>query len=81
MTELGARRDGEVVTVGGIVAGLKAMTTKRGEPMVFLSLDDVIGSTEVVVFNSVYASSREHLETDRCSSSRAASTTKKERRS
>ena len=65
MTELGARRDGEVVTVGGIVAGLKAMTTKRGEPMVFLSLDDVIGSTEVVVFNSVYASSREHLETDK----------------
>jgi DNA polymerase-3 subunit alpha len=64
MTELGARRDGDVVTVGGIVANLKAMTTKRGEPMVFLTLDDVIGSTEVVVFNSVYAASRDHLMTD-----------------
>ena len=53
MTELGARRDGDVVTVGGIVSGLKQMTTKRGEPMVFLTLD-VVGSTEVVVFNSVY---------------------------
>jgi DNA polymerase-3 subunit alpha len=64
MTELGARRDGDVVSVGGIVANLKAMTTKRGEPMVFLTLDDVIGSVEVVVFNSVYAASREHLLTD-----------------
>jgi DNA polymerase-3 subunit alpha len=65
MTELGARRDGDVVTVGGIVSGLKQMTTKRGEPMVFLTLDDVVGSTEVVVFNSVYANSREHLISDR----------------
>jgi DNA polymerase-3 subunit alpha len=64
MTELGARRDGDVVTVGGIVANLKQMTTKRGEPMVFLTLDDVIGSVEVVVFNSVYASSHQHLITD-----------------
>jgi DNA polymerase-3 subunit alpha len=65
MTELGARRDGDVVTVGGIVANLKQMTTKRGEPMVFLTLDDVIGSVEVVVFNSVYASTHQHLITDR----------------
>ena len=65
MTELGARRDGDVVTVGGIVANLKQMTTKRGEPMVFLTLDDVIGSVEVVVFNSVYASAHQHLITDR----------------
>ena len=56
----GARRDGDVVTVGGIVANLKQMTTKRGEPMVFLTLDDVIGSVEVVVFNSVYASTHQH---------------------
>jgi DNA polymerase-3 subunit alpha len=65
MTELGARRDGDVVTVGGIVANLRQMTTKRGEPMVFLTLDDVIGSVEVVVFNSVYASAHQHLITDR----------------
>jgi DNA polymerase-3 subunit alpha len=65
MTELAARRDGDVVTVGGIVAGLKQMTTKKGDPMVFLTLDDVVGSTEVVVFNSVYANSREHLISDR----------------
>jgi DNA polymerase-3 subunit alpha len=65
MTELGARRDGDVVTVGGIVANLKQTTTKKGEPMVFLTLDDAVGSVEVVVFNSVYGHSREHLITDR----------------
>jgi DNA polymerase-3 subunit alpha len=65
MTELGSRRDGDVVTVGGIVANMKQTTTKKGEPMVFLTLDDVVGSVEVVVFNSVYANAREQLITDR----------------
>ena len=49
--ELERRRDGDVVTVGGIVAGVKQMTTKRGDLMVFLTLDDPTGSIEVVVFS------------------------------
>jgi len=65
LSELERRRDGEVVTVGGIVSGLKQVTTRRGEPMVFATLDDPTGSAEVVVFNSTYAASREHLEADR----------------
>jgi DNA polymerase III subunit alpha len=59
------RRDGEVVTVGGIVGALKSLTTKKGDPMVFLRLDDLSGSVETVVFNSVYSASRELLEPDR----------------
>jgi DNA polymerase-3 subunit alpha len=65
LSDLERRRDGEVVTVGGIVASLKQVTTKRGEPMVFVTLDDPTGSAEVVVFNSTYAASREYLEPDR----------------
>jgi DNA polymerase-3 subunit alpha len=65
LAELERRRDGEIVVVGGIVSGLKQVTTKRGEPMVFVTLDDPIGSAEVVVFNSTYAAAREHLEEDR----------------
>ena len=34
--ELERRRDGEVVTIGGIVSSLRHMTTKRGDAMVFL---------------------------------------------
>ena len=65
LAEIERCRDGEIVTVGGIVSSLKALTTKRGDPMVFLRLDDLTGSAEAVVFNSVYAASRELCETDR----------------
>ena len=65
MVELERRRDGDVVTVGGIVGALRQTTTKKGEPMVFMRLDDVSGSVEVIVFNSVYGAARDLLETDR----------------
>ena len=65
LAEVERRRDGEILTVGGIVGAIKALTTKKGEPMVFLRLDDLSGSIETVVFNSVYASSRDLLEADR----------------
>jgi DNA polymerase-3 subunit alpha len=65
IAELERRRDGEVVTVGGIVGALKSLTTKKGEPMVFMRLDDLSGSVETVVFNSVYAAARDILEADR----------------
>ena len=65
LAELERRRDGEVVTVGGIVSDVKHVTTKRGDPMVFLTLDDPTGSAEVVVFNSAYQAARELCVTDR----------------
>ena len=65
LAELERRRDGEVVQVAGIVSAVKQLTTKRGESMVFLRLDDVTGSGEVVVFASVYAQARELCVTDR----------------
>jgi DNA polymerase III subunit alpha len=64
MSDVPARRDGEVVTVGGIVGALKQLTTRKGDPMVFARLDDLSGSAEVVVFNSVYAAARELLLVD-----------------
>jgi DNA polymerase-3 subunit alpha len=65
LNELAFRRDGEIVTIGGIVSSLKQMTTKKGDPMVFVGLEDVTGTVEVVAFNSVYATSRELLVADR----------------
>ena len=64
LAEVERRRDGEVVTVGGIVGAIKQLTTKKGEPMVFMRLDDLTGSTEVVVFNSVFAAARDLIEMD-----------------
>src|SRR5205809_80215 len=65
LADVERRRDGETVTVGGIVSALKHLTTKQGEPMVFMRLDDVTGGAEVVVFNSVYAHARELCVMDR----------------
>ena len=65
LADVERRRDGETVTVGGIVSALKHLTTKKGEPMVFMRLDDVTGGAEVVVFNSVYAHARELCVMDR----------------
>jgi DNA polymerase-3 subunit alpha len=64
LVDVPSRRDGEIVTVGGIVGALKQLTTRKGEPMVFARLDDLSSSTEVVVFNSVYVATRELLTAD-----------------
>jgi DNA polymerase-3 subunit alpha len=58
LVELERRREGETVLAGGIVSGLRTTTTKKGEPMAFVQLEDVTGSIEVVVFNSTYAAAR-----------------------
>lgn len=65
IAELERRRDGETVTVGGIVGEVKHLTTKRGEPMAFIRLDDVTGGIECVVFNSTYAAASELCVADR----------------
>ncbi len=65
LAELERRRDGEVVTVGGIVSDVKQLTTKKGDLMVFLTLDDPTGSAEVVVFSSTYQQVRDLCVTDR----------------
>lgn len=41
--------DGKVA-IGGILTAVKAITTKKGDPMVFATLEDFTGSIEIVVF-------------------------------
>jgi len=65
IAELERRRDGENVVVGGIVSEVKQLTTKRGEQMVFLRLDDVTGGIEVVVFAAAYAAATDLCVVDR----------------
>ncbi len=42
------------VTIGGIIDTIKEILTKKGDKMAFLSLQDLNGSCETVVFPSVY---------------------------
>jgi DNA polymerase-3 subunit alpha len=43
---------------------VRQLTTKKGDPMAFMRLDDVTGGAEIVVFNSVYAQARELCSSD-----------------
>ena len=46
--------DGQGVRIGGIVGSTKTIKTKRGDLMAFVSIEDLHGSVEVVVFSSVF---------------------------
>ncbi len=50
IADLGGRRDGEWVTVGGIITQARRIRTKKGDPMMFATLDDLEASVELVVF-------------------------------
>ncbi|MDQ2940081.1 MAG: OB-fold nucleic acid binding domain-containing protein, partial [Actinomycetota bacterium] len=64
LAELQSKPDGSWVTVGGIVTEIKRIRTKRGDPMMFATLDDVEGQVEMLVFNSAYASNAETIDAD-----------------
>jgi DNA polymerase-3 subunit alpha len=49
--------DKQEVRIGGVVAKLREITTKRGDRMGFVTLEDLKGSSEVVVFSDVYQES------------------------
>ncbi|MDY6792653.1 MAG: DNA polymerase III subunit alpha [Thermodesulfobacteriota bacterium] len=48
-------KDGGMARIGGIVAHTKVIKTKKGDLMAFVSLEDMHGSVEAVVFSSVYS--------------------------
>ena len=52
LAELAERKDGDWVTVGGMIAECKRIRTKKGDPMMFATLDDLEGQVEILVFNS-----------------------------
>jgi DNA polymerase-3 subunit alpha len=64
LAELSGKPDGSWVTVGGIVTERKRIRTKRGDPMMFATLDDVEGQVEMLVFNSAYASNADTIDAD-----------------
>jgi len=52
--------DEQPVRIGGLVRNCKRLKSKRGEPMAFLTVEDILETVEVVVFPETYARC-EHL--------------------
>jgi DNA polymerase-3 subunit alpha len=52
-------QDGAYVTIGGMITGKNVKTTRNNKMMAFLTLEDLVGSVEVIVFPKDYESKRE----------------------
>jgi DNA polymerase-3 subunit alpha len=48
-----------------MISECKKIRTKKGDPMMFATLDDLEGQVEILVFNSAYASNEGKLDTDK----------------
>lgn len=53
----GAFKDGDRVTVCGMISGITRKQTRSGEPMAFVEISDVMGSIEVIVFPKILENS------------------------
>ena len=65
VADLAGKKDGEWVTVGGMIAECKRIRTKKGDPMLFATLDDLEGQVELLVFNSAYAANADKVALDK----------------
>ncbi|MGH8055893.1 MAG: OB-fold nucleic acid binding domain-containing protein, partial [Candidatus Entotheonellia bacterium] len=61
---LGEFRDGEKVSLGGMVLKTRLQTTRKGDRMAFVTLEDVQGQVEVILFPEVYKEFGAVIETD-----------------
>jgi len=52
--DLAGRKDKGQVKIAGVVEGLKVKRTKRGDKMAVIQLEDLSGSTEVVIFPDLF---------------------------
>jgi DNA polymerase III subunit alpha len=64
LSELADRRDGDWVLVGGMITETKKIRTKKGDPMMFATLDDLDASVELLVFGNALAAAGEMLAPD-----------------
>ncbi len=55
-------RDGVKETIGGMIAAKTIKYTKKNQVMAFLTIEDLMGTVEVIVFPRDYEKNREYLE-------------------
>jgi DNA polymerase-3 subunit alpha len=62
--ELSEQKDKGSVKIAGVVENLKIKRTKRGDKMAILNIEDLTGSTEVVVFPDIFSQASPLLKCD-----------------
>lgn len=56
--------DGQKVTVGGMITDKTIKTTKTGQMMAFITVEDLLGTVEVILFPRDFAANRHLIELD-----------------
>ena len=56
--------DNSIAVVGGMITGKKMKTTKTNQLMAFITLEDMVGTVEVLIFPKIYEKSRAFLTED-----------------
>jgi len=49
------QNDGDSVRIGGMIRNTKIIKTKKGDLMAFVTLEDLHGSVEIIIFSDLYA--------------------------
>ena len=57
-------RDGEIAVIGGIITNKTVKYTRNNKVMAFLTIEDLVGTVEVVVFPNDYEKNVEKMEED-----------------
>jgi len=57
-------KDGDNVSVAGIITGIRTFTTKRQDIMAILTVEDIFGEVEAVAFPNIYGNSRDLIRED-----------------
>lgn len=65
ITELQELQDKEDVNIGGIIRSSKKILTKKGDSMAYLTVEDLYGTVEVIVFPDIYTESNDTIFTDK----------------
>lgn len=55
-------KDGQLVSMGGMITAISKKTTKSGQSMAFITLEDAYGQIECVLFPKVYERFKDKLE-------------------
>ena len=74
-------QDGEIATVGGLITDKNIKYTKQNQTMAFLTLEDLVGAVEVIVFPKSYEKASHLLNVDEKVFIRGRVSTEEERNS
>ena len=57
-------KDGQKVTVGGLISNLSTKFTKNNKQMAFLTLEDLFGTIEIIIFPDIFNKYSDYLKED-----------------